>query len=239
MKTISKSLIAATALVFLAFWQPAQAQFINYNHDVVYTFRKVGIGTRDPGRALHVKASLGEAIEFESSSPVGTRMRFKPTAAQGHIWDIGATAYGATGEDGGGRFMIRNGTKSKTHFVIDSMGRVGIGIMSPVYKLDVCGTIRSKEVMVQSGWCDYVFEPSYPLPTLEEEAQHIAQKGHLLGFESEAAMNGTIELSDVSKRQQAKIEEMMLHLIEMNQEIQQLKKENQALKTIVHQLNTK
>jgi len=52
----------------------------------------------------------------------------------------------------------------------------------------------------------------------------------LPGFESEEEMGGEIQLGDVSRRQQAKIEEMMLHLIDMKKEITQLKKENEELK---------
>jgi len=43
-------------------------------------------------------------------------------------------------------------------------------------------------------------------------------------------MQGEIQLGDVSRRQQAKIEEMMLHLIRIEKEITQLKKENEQLK---------
>lgn len=39
-----------------------------------------------------------------------------------------------------------------------STGNIGIGVKTPVYKLEVCGTIRAKEVRVETGWCDYVFE---------------------------------------------------------------------------------
>lgn len=40
-------------------------------------------------------------------------------------------------------------------------GNVGIGTNTPGYKLDVCGTVRSKEWIVSSEWCDFVFEPAY------------------------------------------------------------------------------
>jgi len=49
-----------------------------------------------------------------------------------------------------------------------SNGNVGIGVTSPVYRLEVCGTIRAKEVRVETGWCDYVFEKDYKLRTVDE-----------------------------------------------------------------------
>jgi len=110
-----------------------------------------------------------------------------------------------------------------------SANRVGIGTSTPDNKLDVNGTIRAKEIKVESGWSDYVFYNDYQLPTLEEEEKHIKESGHLLGFESEKAMEGMIHLGDVSRRQQAKIEEMMLHLIELKKEVDRLKEENKSL----------
>jgi len=47
------------------------------------------------------------------------------------------------------------------------MGHVGIGTTNPQHKLDVCGTGRFKEILVEEDWCDFVFEPEYCLTTLE------------------------------------------------------------------------
>lgn len=61
---------------------------------------------------------------------------------------------------------------------------VGIGTISPVNKLDVNGTIHSKEVKVDmTGWSDFVFKKEYNLPTLEEVEKYIARKGHLETFQ--------------------------------------------------------
>jgi len=112
-------------------------------------------------------------------------------------------------------------------------GNVGIGVIDPENKLEVKGTIRAEEVKVELGWGDYVFYDDYQLPTLEEEKAHIEKNGHLLGFESEKAMAGKIQLGDVAKRQQVKIEEIMLHLIELKKENEELKKEMEILKAKV------
>lgn len=119
---------------------------------------------------------------------------------------------------------------SGSRLLVKTDGKVGINTTSPDYRLDVNGTIRAKEVRVQTGWSDHVFLPEYELPTLEQEDQFIQENGHLLGFESEKDMQGEVQLADVTNRQQAKIEEMMLHLIELNKKMDQVIQENAALK---------
>lgn len=133
------------------------------------------------------------------------------------------------------------GTDVNKEFIVGDManGKLGINTNTPQNALDVCGKIRGDEVIIENNWCDYVFYKNYKLPTLIQEAQHIEEKGHLIGFESEEDMNGEIHLSDVTKRQQVKIEEVMLHLIEMNERLEALEAENTQLKKEVKHLRSK
>jgi len=133
------------------------------------------------------------------------------------------------------------GNEQYSEFLVGDManGKLGINTNTPQNALDVCGKIRGDEVIIENNWCDFVFYKNYRLPSLKEEAQHIEEKGHLIGFESEEEMNGEIHLSDVTKRQQVKIEEVMLHLIEMEKRLKVLETENTELKAEIKHLRSK
>jgi len=148
--------------------------------------------------------------------------------------------------DAAGEWILEHENQAYTKFyvgndekmVIQNNGRVGIGTDSPMYKLDVCGTLRAIEVLVEDDWCDYVFDEDYQLPTLEKEKEHIKTNGYLLGFESEEAMDGKISLHDVTKRQQVKIEEYALQLIQLNEKNKALEQKNLNLSKKFETLET-
>ena len=101
-----------------------------------------------------------------------------------------------------------------------SNGNLGIGTINPgLYKLAVNGKIRAKEVKVETGWADYVFQEDYDLPALAEVEQHIKEKGHLINIPSakEVAENG-IELGEMNKLLLEKIEELTLYVIALEKQ---------------------
>jgi len=104
------------------------------------------------------------------------------------------------------------------------------------YSLFVNGGIRALELHVDNtSWCDYVFENTYQLTSLEEVATHIKENGHLHNTLSAAEIeaNGGFELSEMTRNQQEKIEEIYLHLINLNKQIKTLQSENKALKKAI------
>lgn len=125
-------------------------------------------------------------------------------------------------------------TTPTTRLLIDASGNVGIGTSSPTQKLSVNGTIRAKEVIVETtGWSDYVFEDGYRLQPLVEVRETIKREKHLPGIPSaaEITQNG-IGLGEMQAKLLAKIEELTLHVISQEQRIQALEAENVALKGI-------
>jgi len=104
-------------------------------------------------------------------------------------------------------------------------GNVGIGTNTPVYKLDVCGTVRAKEIIVQTGWCDYVFNKDYKLRSLNEVELYIDQNKHLPDVPSanEVETNG-VKVAEMDSLLIKKVEELTLYVIDQNKQIQQLQK---------------
>jgi hypothetical protein len=129
---------------------------------------------------------------------------------------------------------ITNGNQlNGTVFIVTSAGNVGIGTTAPSYPLSVNGTIEAKEVLVQAGWSDFVFDKDYRLPPLAEVEQSIAKDKHLPGMPSagEVASHG-VSVGEMDAKLLQKIEELTLYTI-------QLQKENDALRERVTALEGK
>ncbi|MEO8236903.1 MAG: hypothetical protein ABI576_02260 [Flavobacterium sp.] len=104
------------------------------------------------------------------------------------------------------------------------------------YGLFVKGGILAEEVRVslRSTWADYVFLEGYKLPTLEEVETQIKETGHLWNVPSAKEIKEKgIELGEMSKIQQEKIEELTLYLIEQNKINQAQNKEIAELKAML------
>ena len=110
--------------------------------------------------------------------------------------------------------------------------KLSIGTEDDTYPLNVKGTIRSAELIVETGWWpDYVFAKDYHLKPIEEVEKYIVAHNHLPNVPpaSEIQENG-LKVSEISTKMMEKIEEMMLYIIEQNKEIKDLQKEVLLLK---------
>jgi len=114
-------------------------------------------------------------------------------------------------------------------------GNVGIGTVNPTERLSVKGKIRAQEIKVETAnWPDYVFDKDYQVPSLKETEQHIKEKGHLPGIPSaeEVKING-VDLGEMNAKLLRKIEELTLHLIDLDKKVNNLDNENKELKDLL------
>lgn len=128
-------------------------------------------------------------------------------------------------------FRIYNG--NNLNFTIDQIGRVGIGTSNPDSELTVNGTIHANEVIVDLNVPapDYVFEDDYELQSLQDIKEYISINKHLPEIPSALDISKKgIDLGDMNMKLLKKVEELTLHMIRIEEELQKLKKENSELK---------
>ncbi|RMG78887.1 MAG: bZIP transcription factor [Bacteroidetes bacterium] len=139
-----------------------------------------------------------------------------------------------------GQFLGRVQVTDQVGIACTNMSQPTGGSGNVTYRLFVNGGIAGKELIIQNGgnWCDYVFEKDYDLMPLKEVERYIQETGHLPQTPSAAQIeaNGGFEVGATTLNQQEKIEEIFLHLIALEKQVDQLKSENEDLKAQIKDL---
>lgn len=157
------------------------------------------------------------ALEIKASSDTVSNR----AAVKTGVWLMGQD----WSADGAENWFVGNGTGSTPKLLVQSDGKVGIGTATPSHALSVNGGIRAKEIIVDTNWADDVFAPNYRLASLTEVEQHIKAKGHLPAMPSavEVAEKG-ISVGESQAMLLRKIEELTLHVIALNKQVQSQQK---------------
>lgn len=91
------------------------------------------------------------------------------------------------------------------------------------YKLYVGGGVLAEEVRVRTGWADYVFDDSYTLKPLPELETYIQTHNHLPNVPSATQVEEEgIEIGDITRIQQEKIEELTLYILQLHKKMEAL-----------------
>jgi len=154
----------------------------------------MGIGTSSPTSKLHVYvANNGLNIVGGFQNGNGTETGGNAVGvgfvneALGNWWKA-AIVHERQGPYGVGslKFLVNNTTDNSsvsfadTKMTILASGFVGIGMATPREELSVNGSIRAKQIKVETAnWPDYVFKPTYQLPSLTGVKTYIDQNQHL------------------------------------------------------------
>jgi hypothetical protein len=106
-----------------------------------------------------------------------------------------------------------------------------IGTTDTTNKLNVKGTIKSEELIIETTWADYVFDNDYQLKPLGEVESFIQKNKHLPGIQpaAEIQRNG-LRVAATSAKMMEKIEELTLYIIGQNKKLAELEAAMKLLK---------
>lgn len=172
----------------------------------------VGFGTTSPQQKVDVAGTVIAGGTYVNSN--STKMMVRNTA--GKVWAL------SSGENNVNEtnFGIYDWTDNTTnpYLSITTGGNVLIGKVSQVnsaYMLDVAGNVRANELVVNTTGADFVFDPTYALPSLHAVSDYIAHNRHLPGIEPAAAMTaGGVKVGETQTKLLQKIEELTLYVIQ-------------------------
>ncbi len=240
-----------TGLTFSAHSNYGGIRFYNQGYPGIYdsangatlvmsvTGGSVGIGVPSPQQKLDVSGNvflrgagayaynnpgagelhLGYGIAAAGTSGVVTRLAIQPYGHTGGPWKIDSR------DSQSSAYMdIHYGTGVGVTIV--HTGDVGIGTTSPDAKLSVKGRVHAEEVKVDLSvpGPDYVFAERYKLPTLAETEAYIKAHKHLPDVPSASQMEKQgIRLGEMNIMLLKKVEELTLHLIRVQKELDKIK----------------
>jgi|GEM_PF-424048 len=186
---------------------------------------KLGLGISTPSAQLHTSGT----VRFAGLSNDNTQARVIVSDASGNLSYRDASTIGGSGSiSGTNNYLAKysGATAIGNSIVYDNGTSVGIGttnITEPGFKLYVESGIRTRKVKVDlATWADYVFEPDYHLPGLQEVENFIRKNKHLPDMPS--ANTVRMEGLDLGNNQALllqKIEELTLYLIEQEKALKQ------------------
>jgi len=204
---------------------------------------RLGLGTANPME----KFQIGDRFAFQDGGYKGIVYNMTWSSTLNTNVRMVAAPFAAMYFTGEGNTLFVNGPNGAAGAVTDggnnslimyNSGQVGVGTSSATtgfsdqsFKLFIEGGVRARKVKVDiNSWADYVFEPTYQLPSLQDVEHYIIKHKHLPGVPSanEIIKDGL----DVGENQAIllkKIEELTLYILQQQKELEQIKAVNNQL----------
>lgn len=130
-----------------------------------------------------------------------------------------------------GQVRIGNPNTTYQNFVLGSAPNTNGSV-----RLLVDGNVAAKGfIATQQNWADFVFYAPQSNPTLAEEETSIQQNCALVGVPTEAEAAQGRSLADNDALLLQKLEQLYLHVIDLNKKLELLQSENEKLKTLLDQ----
>jgi len=175
----------------------------------------------------------GSSVAFDFKDDCGYGGPLTGTTFRVRLWNYG----GDTNEALANFATIAGGSDISRLHINKVNGSVDIGTTNAQNALSVNGTVQAKEVLVNTGWSDYVFGPGYHLQSLSEVAAFVQANHHLPDIPSEAEVKEKgVKLGEMQAKLLAKVEELTLHMIEADERNRSLEQQNRELQDRVARL---
>lgn len=226
------------------FIQSTDASGAMQNRVTISDIGNVGIGTYTPNGKLTVVGGFpGDGIWLANTGST-TNFSFLNNMTPG-AWNS-LTQQGdnmilwkgsAPDNSNSGGLVIGPWSSGYTGIRITSTGNVLIGEATQVnssYKLDIAGNVRAGKLVINTTGADYVFEPGYRLMPLAIVADSIRTHHHLPGIAPAGQMQKDgMDLGDNQTRLLAKVEELTLYLIKMEETVERQQKKIEGLEKLI------
>ncbi len=183
----------------------------------------VGIGSLSPDARLEVQGApddlaLIKIDQTGTSQYAGLRL----DRDDNEKWFVGMTN---TNDN-----LTFRRSASSNDMVIDTTGKVGIGMQTPSYKLDVAGDINTTGEIRRNGSVynhpDYVFEPGYELMPLGDLREYVSENQCLPGMPSaKQVQEEGVKLFEQNRLLLEKLEEAYLYILTLEERIKHLENE--------------
>jgi len=204
---------------------------------------KVGIATINPEFALHVVGTT-YSLRLKIGNKTAPQTGLIDAFAMNNTWDLMSLGTKIGNQPEAVKFQVKNNgnviiTNSGSDPTLTLNNGTGHAIVfndnngNKILQIQNDGMMRSRYIKVDNDtWADYVFDEDYVLMPLSEVEKFIQSEGHLPNIPSAKEIeNDGLNLGEMQSLQMEKIEEMYLHMIEMEKKIIQLSAELESLKS--------